>query len=391
MELSMNDSVENPQTSPPEEPSPVTPQVEKKPETEKPPIPVFAIVAFVVTALLFGTALLSGFEFNAPNLVLFLGRFHPVLLHLPIGLLVGLLSVEITNALLSSADLRPAAWTLLWLTSISAVLTALLGSFLAMSGGYNEVALFRHRWLGTAMAIVTVWMLAFRLHARTRKAKKTPFVYYALLIVAVGLVGPAGHFGGSMTHGKGYLIRYMPESIRSRIGLAPAAANDPIEMGELEYVDEEQAAPEVPEAEPGTEPSGDPSPPAEAVPVHEGSAFSEYVLPVLKDYCGICHGAEKEKGGLRLDSIEAVLRGSHDGPVLTPFAAEESSLIQRILLPLEHDDHMPPDGKPQPGADDIAVLTWWIEAGASGEATRAELEPDEKISEILAKKKAAGQ
>lgn len=385
----MTNSVEDPKPVPPEETPPATPPEEKKPVTEKKPLPFFAIIAFVVTALLFGTALLSGFSFKAPELVLFFGRFHPVILHLPIGLLVGLLFVELTNGLNSSADLRPAAWTLLWLTCVSAVLTALLGAFLAMGGGYNDVVLFRHRWLGTAVAIVVVWMLAFRLHARTRKAKKTPFIYYALLVVAVGLIGPASHFGGSMTHGKGYLVRYMPDSIRSIFRIAPAEAGEPIEIEDVEFIEEE--IPGADETAPVSEPQVEPIAPAAGVPATPGSAFSHHVLPILAQYCGACHGAEKQKGELRLDSAEAALRGSLDGPVITPGSAKQSLLIQRMELPLEHDDHMPPDGKPQPGADDIAVLRWWIDAGASGEATRDELKPGEEITKILADQKADGQ
>ena len=85
-----------------------------------------------------------------------------------------------------------------------------------------------------------------------------------------------------------------------------------------------------------------------------------------------------------MDSLEAALRVSHDGQVIKPGSAEQSPLIQRMLLPLEHEDHMPPDGKPQPGEDDIAVLRSWIDAGESGEAA-----PDE--TKILEDEEAAGQ
>ena len=378
-EVYMTASVEHPEPIPPAEPVSAAPPGEKISETEKSPPPLFAIVAFVVTVLLFATAFLSGFGFKVPDQISFVGRFHPVLLHLPIGLLVGLLFVEITNGLLSSADLRPAAWTLLWLTSVSAVLTALLGAFLAMGGGYNEDTLFWHRWLGTSVAIVTVWMLAFRLHARSRKAKKTPFIYYALLVVSVGLIGPAGHNGGSLTHGKGYLLRYMPDSIRGMIGLAPAAVDEPIEIDEFEFVEEEPPGLEE-AAPPADESSVEPVPPGAVIPGSHVSAF----LPILQHYCGACHGAAKQKGNLRLDSLEAALLGSHDGPVIKPGSAEQSPLIQRMILPLEHEDHMPPDGKPQPGEDDIAVLRSWIDSWESGEAA-----PDE--TKILEDEEAAGQ
>ena len=53
-----------------------------------------------------------------------------------------------------------------------------------------------------------------------------------------------------------------------------------------------------------------------------------------------------------------------NGAVLVPGKPDESPLLQRCLLPLDHDDHMPPDGKPQPTAEELAALRAWIAAGA---------------------------
>jgi hypothetical protein len=50
--------------------------------------------------------------------------------------------------------------------------------------------------------------------------------------------------------------------------------------------------------------------------------------------------------------------------VVVPGAPAESELLRRMQLPLEHEDHMPPEGKPQPDADEVALVESWIAAGA---------------------------
>jgi hypothetical protein len=74
---------------------------------------------------------------------------------------------------------------------------------------------------------------------------------------------------------------------------------------------------------------------------------------------------------LRLDSLAAVRKGGKNGPVLKPGESQASPLLRRLLLPLDHDDHMPPDGKPQPTAAEIAVLKRCIDAYNAAEGYNA--------------------
>lgn len=87
--------------------------------------------------------------------------------------------------------------------------------------------------------------------------------------------------------------------------------------------------------------------------------FEEKVRPVLVTKCHSCHGQEKQKGGLRLDSSEAILTGGESGPAFEPTKPDESLLLEAIhYKSLE----MPPDGKlPE---EEIAALTAWIKMGA---------------------------
>jgi hypothetical protein len=69
----------------------------------------------------------------------------------------------------------------------------------------------------------------------------------------------------------------------------------------------------------------------------------------------------------------------------------ESPMIHRLLLPLYDDDHMPPDGKPQPTLTEIAALQWWIERGAPAEKTVGDFKPGPEIQRILSAARVGSQ
>lgn len=98
--------------------------------------------------------------------------------------------------------------------------------------------------------------------------------------------------------------------------------------------------------------------------------FSKDILPVLEQQCIKCHGAEKQKGKLRLDSRDAALKGGKAGPALVAGDAAKSEFIRRISLPKSDDDFMPSEGEPLPKAV-IEKLTAWINQGADWPVTAA--------------------
>ncbi|HZJ14428.1 MAG TPA: DUF1549 domain-containing protein, partial [Chthoniobacteraceae bacterium] len=99
----------------------------------------------------------------------------------------------------------------------------------------------------------------------------------------------------------------------------------------------------------GSEPSG-------------GDAFLTRVWPLLDRACVKCHGAEKQKGELRLDSREAALKGGDTGPAVVPGHPEESLMLKLVRHPEKDIDRMPP--KEKLAIPDIAVLEKWVAAGA---------------------------
>jgi hypothetical protein len=95
----------------------------------------------------------------------------------------------------------------------------------------------------------------------------------------------------------------------------------------------------------------------------QAALFQEKLAPIFKQRCTECHDAKKQKGGLRLDSLPALMIGGDSGPVLTPGAeAAKSDLLLR-LASTDPEKRMPPKGDRLP-ATEIAALEQWIRDGA---------------------------
>jgi hypothetical protein len=254
------------------------------------------------------------------DLMLFFGRFHLLVVHLPIG---GLVLLGMMELLARAARFKEAAHgrgLILGFATAGAIVAAVCGLILAQAGGYEPQLLAWHKWtgLGVAVACTVAWVLHWLGHPRSYRL--------VLLVTLAGLV-VAGHYGASITHGRDFLSRYLPAPLRGLFGGGTLA----------------------------TVPT-----PAVSGPLPQ-RVFAEVVQPILAQRCGSCHGPEKPKGGLRVDSLEALLKGGSDGPVVVPGKPGESPLIKRLLLPLNDEDHMPPEGKPQPTPAEITTLQWWVE------------------------------
>jgi YHS domain-containing protein len=286
-----------------------------------------------------------------PQIALFLGRLHVLLVHLPIGLIVLVACLELLARFTRFKHANGSSGVILLLAVPLSAFTALCGWLLSLGGGYETRLLQWHLWSGIATAAAcAVTALLYRLNLQ-----KT---YRFCLASTVLMVIVAGHFGGSLTHGSDYLVRYAPAPLR---GLLAWTVPHPAKGSQEKKKESSQPA----------DPKNLP-------------AFAAVVQPVLTADCVSCHGPEKAKAALRLDSFAALMKGSENGTVVVPGKSADSVLVKRLLLTLEDEDHMPPQGKPQPSADDLALLQWWIDAGASVDKKVSELKPPAKIERIVA-------
>jgi hypothetical protein len=250
---------------------------------------------------------------NLSHLVQFVGRWHVVLLHLPIGLLLLLAALELLSLNPRWREATAANRFILGLTIPVTLLAALCGWFLAQSGGYDSRPLFLHRWAGVAVALSACGLF----WAHQRGPRK---LYRWGLGATVGLTVFAGHTGGSLTHGRSYLTEPIA------VWLGPGAGSGVGEGG-------------------------------------DATRFAT-IEPVLTEYCVDCHGPNKSKGGLRVDTRGHLLQGGDSGPAVVGGDASASLLLLRMRLPLKDDEHMPPEGKAQPTGQDLERIRDWISAGA---------------------------
>ena len=92
--------------------------------------------------------------------------------------------------------------------------------------------------------------------------------------------------------------------------------------------------------------------------------YAKDIKPLFEKSCFKCHGPDKQKGKLRLDSLEAVKKGGEDGEVIVAGKSEKSTLVHAIAA-LDPDMTMPPEGKGDPlTKEQIGLVRAWIDQGA---------------------------
>lgn len=103
----------------------------------------------------------------------------------------------------------------------------------------------------------------------------------------------------------------------------------------------------------------------------------ENVAEILEQNCVKCHHEGKDKGDLRLDTLEWAKKGGESGSSLVPGQPDESELLNRVKLEADHDDIMPPKGEPLT-ANQIQALETWIILGAKWPEGKVLVAPEDK-------------
>jgi uncharacterized membrane protein len=250
----------------------------------------------------------------------FLGRFHPLLVHLPIGLIVLLPVLETLG--IRHPSLREAAGLVLKFAFAACLVAILFGLLLAYGSGESGTTVTLHLRGGVLLAIELLFCVAVR---RSWLQTQHSPAYFALLAGLLLTLTWTAHQGGSLTHGSNYLTHYMPPTLKRYV--APSAVSS-----------------------------------------HPSSFFAKHIYPVLDTKCVSCHGTNKEQGGLRLDSYESLMAGGKDGIVIAPRDPDGSLLLKKVTLPPSDPHFMPAEGRPPLTPDEIARIRAWVLAGASPEA-----------------------
>ncbi len=264
----------------------------------------------------------------------FLGPFHAVVLHFPIGFLTMAFILELYRLKHPSEELKRVTVLVIWLSLFSGIVAAALGIMRAAEGGYDMKAVEHHRIEGMSVPVLTLLTIVFQRFAYRGAARSGwNYSYQLLLCCTMVLLVMAGHHGGNLTHGSKYLTENAPQIVRDLLEDEPSSTNDLTTM-------------------PG---AGN----------EKVRYYVERVRPILIAKCLSCHCEEKHKGGLRLDRSEFAFKGGDSGkPAIKPGEPLTSRLVQFITLPPGHDDIMPPSGKEPLTPEEIGVIVQWIRIGA---------------------------
>lgn len=240
----------------------------------------------------------------------FLGRLHPLVLHVPIGFGVFLVLIFTLKKWIDSQAFQHIFRFLLYLTSIFSAITAILGMFLSLEGGYDLDQITFHQWAGLGVN----WLYVLLLFAYEKGYLEGRNLFYSVLVGLSSFL-LAGHGGANLTHGEDYL-----------------------------WAKSEGGA---------------------VVLTDESVVFEAVIQPIFKQKCESCHNDQKTKGALNMRSISKLLKGGKNGPIWKAGDPLNSHFIQRANLRLDDKKHMPPKGKAQLNPDEILLLTAWVQEGAS--------------------------
>jgi len=268
----------------------------------------------------------------------FIGHLHPVLVHLPIGiLLLACLFIVLTRNG-KNTYLQPAIHLILLLGIVSAIASCITGYILSGSGDYDEDLVNFHQWMGIGVAVVSVGIYYTR---RKSYFARQQWMLASLLGLLIAITG---HLGGSLTHGSDYLSQPLKD------------------LGADSVVDFKRKP--IPN-------------------VQEAVAYPDIIKPILQAKCYGCHGPTKQKGKLRLDQPEWILKGGKDGVVIVPGNAGKSEIVKRLMLPREEEHHMAPKEKPQLTSSEKSLVSWWIDNGADFNKKVKDLQQPGQIKPIL--------
>lgn len=241
-----------------------------------------------------------------------IGRFHPLVVHLPIGVLYVAGLLYFVGKWKRSDSYHSSIQLALGFAVISAILASFSGWMMAGENTYGEEGVRIHKWLGFATTGVSL-VLYFLSRGKGQQKRRFGFTLIATLI----LLTITGHYGGDLTHGQGFLF-------------APSK--------------EERAK----------------------VAIDSSLVYTDLVAPILQDKCASCHNPNRTYAGFDATSIQTLHGTNGFNVAYAPEDSARSMLLERVLIPNSVGGHMPPKGTPQLTLAEVNILKWWVANGSCG-------------------------
>ena len=252
-----------------------------------------------------------------------IGRFHPLLVHLPIGfIIIGLLSDFFFRNKKEYIPLIKFIFLWAFITSIFSIIT-----------GYLQYDREGYAWENIKwhliMGISTMFFcLLFYLHLNNKFKMISKNLLFISLTISLLITG---HLGGNITHGKDHLTEPLPSDLKVFFGLETNMKK--IKLDPNNYKND--------------------------------NFYIKVVQPIINKRCISCHNNNKSKGGLKLINYNSIMSGGENGPIIMINNSNESKMYKRMKLPLEDRYHMPPKSRAQPTQEEINLIKIWIDNSAS--------------------------
>ncbi|MCF2947085.1 hypothetical protein L0668_03135 [Paraglaciecola aquimarina] len=262
----------------------------------------------------------------------FFGRFHVLVLHLPIGILM--LAALWELAIQFKRANRPILLNIIWFWgAVSAIAACILGWLLTQAGGYSPDAVFIHRTFGILTALAAIIAFVYLTYFKSQHK----FIVSGLAVGQLFLLFSTGHYGANMTHGETYLVDHAPNIVRAGLGFPPHKI-----------------------------------PRSKVTDLSQADVYLDVIQPMLEKRCISCHNDSKQKGKLNLTTLENIMQGGKSGPAIVAQDLHGSELYHRITLAHGEKGFMPAEGKTPFTQEQTNTFKWWIEAGApaTGEVTQ---------------------
>ncbi len=269
----------------------------------------------------------------------FLGSLHPLIVHLPIGIV--LLTIAIDVFMRNKNNSVQRVITMGWFFSFfSGLLAALFGWFLGDNGYYLESQINIHKWSGIAFVSICfiIWLLRYT-NFRFSKSFNRSINLTSIILLMI-----TGHFGGEMTHGQNYLFENLPY-IQKKISVTSLSETKRSNNDSL-------------------------------------FVYEDLIHPVMEEKCIACHNQNLASGGLNMSSIESMIKGGNSGAGIQNGNPFKSLIYKRVSFPHDHPKFMPPTGVPL-SYDQIATLEWWIDNGAENKMPVTLTRNDAKILRLM--------
>lgn len=282
---------------------------------------------FSIFSLVILLAFLLLFEryLEIPVLVSWLGHWHPLVIHFPI--------VLILVTIIQYWRKDPNISFYLSITTVLTLVSAITGFLLSLEGGSKGQLVLTHQWMGVSVSyLLSAWYWV-------SLNPGLPKVYYKIIHGGlVVLIVLTGHFGGMITHGKDFLAFGKGDN-----SMDVSIPDDP-------------------------------------------QVFEHIVQPILNKRCASCHNENKAKGELLLTDFSSLMKGGESGPIIDQGDFSNSELVKRILMPVEKEDHMPPEEEDQLSELELITLKAWVELGAENGLMYNQLDEASPLYSIVSDK-----